>query len=193
MADDRWDAPPEWVVATLTAPVRSRAAARAAIMARVREAPRPAVGWLTLRPVPRAWRRRGVLGPTGLLLAVVAFATITLAARFDRARPEALLPPLVTVLGDSVVALSGGTLDSVLRDTLALVEVVVRGPTIRSASLLGHFNGWRRDATPLVADGDGRWRARVLVPRDALALAVLVNDATLLPVRAPSGTRSDSL
>jgi hypothetical protein len=37
-------------------------------------------------------------------------------------------------------------------------------PAPKKVSLAGSFNGWNRDATPMVADGTGSWRATVTLP-----------------------------
>ena len=90
---------------------------------------------------------------------------------------------------DSLAAHVGGYAQRVL-DTLRIVEFVLRGSSIRTATVLGNFNAWNRGATALVATGGGEWRARVLVPRDAVAtslqVAFLVNGTTL--VSAARGT-----
>ena len=95
------------------------------------------------------------------------------------------------VLGDSVVpitensATSGTQSVHRLLDTLRIVEFVVRGTSVHAASVLGDFNAWQRSATPLVSVGHHEWRARILVPRDALRLtanvAFLVNNNLLVP------------
>ena len=96
---------------------------------------------------------------------------------------------MTRILGDSVVPLPAAPLSDTMKsheprwlDTLHIVEFVLRGPSIRAASVLGDFNRWQRNATPLVSDGHGNWRARALVPRDALAMAYLVNDLELVGV-----------
>ncbi len=102
------------------------------------------------------------------------------------------------VLGDSVVPVShalsatanvfpsgDSSYTQRLLDTLRIVEFVMRGSSIRAASVLGDFNAWKRGATPLVAVSDVEWRVRVLVPRDAVQtsrkVAYLVNNTRLIP------------
>jgi hypothetical protein len=86
-----------------------------------------------------------------------------------------------TIMGDSVVPLTAAQHDSAgdgrWLDTLRIVEFVLRGPGIREAAVLGEFNHWQRGATPMVASMVSSmephdWRARVLVPRDALQTVV---------------------
>ena len=70
-------------------------------------------------------------------------------------------------------------------DTLRIVEFVLRGPSVHSASALGEFNRWQRAVTPLARVASNEWRVRVLVPRDALSMsahvAVLVNGEHIVP------------
>jgi len=90
---------------------------------------------------------------------------------------------------DSLAARVNGYAQRVL-DTLRIVEFVLRGSSVRTATVLGSFNAWNRGATPLEATGRDEWRARVLVPRDALAtslnVAFLVNGTKL--ISAAGGT-----
>ena len=58
---------------------------------------------------------------------------------------------------------------------------MIRGSGVHTAAVIGDFNQWRRGATPLASTNGDEWRARVLVPRDALQMAYLVNDAQLIP------------
>ena len=100
------------------------------------------------------------------------------------------LSGLTRILGDSVVPTRIESASSTRwLDTLRIVEFVLRGPAIQHAMVLGDFNQWRRGATPMVESIVGHeWRARVLVPRDALATAgkaaVLVNEASLVTLEA---------
>jgi hypothetical protein len=164
------------------------AAARARVMAAVRAAPVPRTLSAPMRPT--RWVRRGVLSPIGGLMATVVMA-LTVLLHGDAGRSAGELVTLTQVLGDSVVPANIRSTDAAgsgrWLDTMRVVEFVIRGSTIHAASVLGDFNRWRRGATPMVASLAGReWRARVLVPRDALAMvreaSILVNDADLVAV-----------
>jgi hypothetical protein len=112
------------------------------------------------------------------------------------------------VLGDSVVPVSASSVtarDTVaqsigtrLLDTLRIVEFALRGRDLRSVAVIGDFNAWRRGTTSLQHIGGDQWRARVLVPRDALRFAYVVNEAQLvaapsLPQTIPHRSISDSI
>jgi hypothetical protein len=58
-----------------------------------------------------------------------------------------------------------------MRDTLRIVEFVLRGADVGSAAVVGDFNAWQSGATALHRDADGAWRARVLVPQDVVRFA----------------------
>ncbi len=192
-----------WVLDTLRAPVVSAASSRSAIMDRVRceSAPR------RLRAPMRAsrWSRRGLLSPFGGMAVLAMLVVLVSVRRLDQRHVGSLIETSAIILGDSVVPLQdvdfGGLRsgnartadvsgeaaarrDSVvarlggrLLDTLRVVEFVLRGPAVRSASVVGDFNAWRRGVTMLAHDSGDTWRARVLVPRDALRFAYVVNDA----------------
>ncbi len=194
----------------LRAPASSTSAARSRIMETVRALPTPRR--LRVPFAGSRWPRRGLLSPlAGLVTTVVLLCTIVLrispldALLSDTAHT---LETAAVVLGDSVVPVSianaygridqprsarahddslAARMDGYARrvlDTLRIVEFVLRGSSIRSASVLGTFNAWNRGATPLVTTGRDEWRARVLVPRDAVAtslnVAFLVNGTKLI-------------
>jgi hypothetical protein len=183
---------PDWADALLRAPTASRPAARAAIMDAVRREPRP-----RMRPrmpmralvpsmrVPR-WPRRGLLTPVGALVAMLFAATVSLqSVRSWQATGSGhtALHTAAYILGDTVVPVAPdaarGTVGQVLHDTLRIVEFVLRGPGVRSAAVVGDFNAWRHGVTRLARGADGTWRARVVVPRDVVRFAYVVNDAEL--------------
>lgn len=145
------------------------------------------------------WTRRGLLTPFGgMTLVALFFAAISLRG-LDERHGSVALETASLILGDSVVPVHEGsvradTLGERLLDTLRVVEFVLRGPSVRSATVVGDFNAWERGATALTRDSDDTWRARVLVPRDALHFAYVVNDARIVnaaPLHpAPSASRS---
>lgn len=203
---------PDWVVDALRAPVaqppksphRARSRMRTRIMNVVRVLPAPRR--LSARMAPSRWarrNRRGWLSPIGGLMTTMAVGVLMLLrlAPAEGALAGALRDTLsdtlvgiqatTHVLGDSVVpvtensATSGTSSAHRLLDTLRIVEFVVRGTSVHAASVLGDFNAWQRSATPLASVGHHEWRARILVPRDALRLtanvAYLVNNDLLVP------------
>lgn len=180
------DALPTWASDALRAPAPSTAAARARIMSAVRSLPAPRRMVAPIRPT--RWLRRGLLSPIGGLMTTVVMAA-TIMLRVGSASAPTELTALTRTLGDSVVpARSESLSDTHWLDTLRIVEFVLRGPSIQRAMVLGDFNQWRRGATPMVASmAAHEWRARVLVPRDALATtsnaALLVNEENLVGLR----------
>ncbi len=170
---------PDWVGDALREPVASRAGARTRIMEAVRGLPAPRRMTAPMRP--SRWLRRGLLSPVGSVMTTAAMALVVF-MRF--ASPGASVSDIVTatrVLGDSVVPAGAAATDGHWLDTLRIVEFVIRGSSVRAADVIGEFNQWRRGATPLASAGHNEWRARVLVPRDALEVAYLVNDAQVIP------------
>jgi hypothetical protein len=201
MPDPTFSSLPDWVTDALREPVASTPAARTRIMEAVRATARPR---RLSAPVARSrWLRRGLLSPVGGLL-TTAFLTATLMLRMGSmeglmGRSVADVQTAAFVLGDSVVPVSpivatparmdGATpLSTRLLDTLRIVEFVIRGSSVHAASVLGDFNAWKRGATPLRAVGGDEWRARVLVPRDAVptvrTVAYLINNSQLIPAAA---------
>ena len=179
MRDPIDSALPEWVGEALREPVTSQASSRARIMDAVRGLPAPRRMSAPMRP--SRWMRRGLLSPVGSILATAAMAMVMLARV---STPGAGVSDLVTVtriLGDSIVPASGSATSGHWLDTLRIVEFVIRGSSVHAAAVIGDFNQWRRGATPLASAGGNEWRARVLVPRDALQMAYLVNDAQIIP------------
>ena len=170
---------PEWVGETLREPVISQASSRARIMDAVRGLPVPRRMSAPMRP--SRWLRRGLLSPLGSMLATAAMAMVMLTRI---ATPGAGVSDLVTVtriLGDSIVPVSGSATNGNWLDTLRIVEFVIRGSSVHAAAVIGDFNQWRRGATPLKSAGGNEWSARVLVPRDALQMAYLVNEEQVIP------------
>lgn len=208
MSDNRPDSNssslPNWIGDALREPVESRASARANIMDQVFGTPAPRRFSAPMRP--SRWVRRGLLAPVGGLMSTLVLTSV-LMFRLSLGTGDFSNIELATrVLGDSVVPaqtvssispylslMSGRPTshadtsgDTSLKeahwlDTLRIVEFVIRGSSVHAASVLGEFNRWRRGATPLMATGDDEWRATVLVPRDVLRVAYLVNNAQLLP------------
>ena len=143
-------------------PVDERAKAR--IMARVREASRTA-------PHRHDFHlRRGARHSiVGLALAAGVGSITTLSALLP-SRGTANMSVSSTVLGDTVVA--------TLRDTLRLVRLMLTDPEARRVAVVGDFNSWRSDATPLVREpGTPHWSV-TLALRDGQHRYAFVVDGT---------------
>lgn len=143
-------------------PADERATAR--IMARVREASRTA---------PRRHDfqlRRGTRHSiVGLALAAGIGSVTTLSALIPSRETNGASVGSV-VLGDTVV--------STLRDTLRLVRLMFADPMARRVAVVGDFNGWRSDATPLVRQpGTPHWSV-TLALRDGQHRYAFVVDGT---------------
>lgn len=196
---------PEWVGDTLRAPVESDAASRSRIMDAVRGLPTPRACSAPMRP--SRWMRRGLLSPLGGAVTTL-FMTVAVVLRLGsgaggasgietvtRVLGDSVVPRALSIAADSAANSTGiAAADGSARwlDTLHIVEFVIRGSSVHAASVIGSFNHWQRGATRLESTGNGEWKARALVPRDALDIAFLVNDAQLIPANtgAPASTRS---
>ncbi len=196
-----------WVVSALRTPTNGTTAQRVAIMERVRREPAPRRLSAPMRA--SRWSRRGLLTPFGgMSVFAMLVAVVSLRALEQRdVRGVGALQSSIFIRGDTVVPANdaghagvgrrdGTHADSIaerVMDTLRIVEFVLRGPAVRSVAVIGDFNAWRRGATTLALGDDGAWRARVLVPRDALRFAYVVNGAQVVspppPRRAPSAHR----
>jgi hypothetical protein len=179
---------PSWAADALRAPVASRAGSRDAIMQAVRRIPAPRR--LSAPAAVRAsrWLRRGSLTGAGGVLLTAMLAFMVSVHRGDQLAVMAQLHTSAVVLGDTVVPAAGApdSLGARLLDTLRIVQFAIRGPHIGAAEVIGSFNGWQRGSTTMAsASGHAdEWRARVLVPRDALDFAFVVSDASESPMRA---------
>lgn len=195
---------PDWVVDALRAPEAGRPKALHRAQMRIMDVVRqlPAPRRLSARMAPSRWagrNRRGWLSPLGGVMTTMVVGVLLLIrlapadGTLDGVLGDTLegIQTSTLVLGDSVVpitensATSGTPSVHRLLDTLRIVEFVVRGTSVHAAAVLGDFNAWQRSATPLVSVGHHEWRARILVPRDALRLAAnvayLVNNDLLVP------------
>lgn len=138
--------------------------AKARIMSRVREASRTAPRRHDLH-----LRRGARHSIVGLALAAGIGSVTTLSA---------LLPPPATAGTGVTSAVLGDTVVSTLRDTLRLVRLMLTDPNARRVAVVGDFNGWRSDATPLVREaGTSRWSV-TLALRDGEHRYAFVVDGT---------------
>jgi hypothetical protein len=138
------------VAAPLKASVSVRAGFDARVMRAVEEAARP---W---------WRRRHAftLSPLGGLALAAGFGGLMALAGVGATR--ALSVPPATVAQAT--------------DTVHVVRFVLTDAQARQVTLVGDFNGWSREATPLVpSEVDGRWIVEVVLPAGRHEYAFLVD------------------
>jgi hypothetical protein len=166
------------LAAALAAPVRSRPAARAAIMGRIRAI--PAREHPTRhRPIAN-WSRRHALVGAMLAAGIGSVAALPL---LTPTAPDRLLASVV--IGDSVTA--------TLRDTLRLVRLFFDAPAARRVAVVGDFNGWRREVMPLHRDpATHRWTT-TLALHDGRHRYAFVVDGTRWAIdpRAPRAPHDD--
>ena len=130
-------------------------------------------------------------------------------ARWWRARTVHLSPVAALAWAAGLVAVaSAGTLRAVASggtaspahmaavatparaETVHVVRFVFSAPDARQVSLVGDFNGWSKNATPLVATGgNGAWAVAVAVPPGRHEYAFIVDGSNWSP--DPFATRVD--
>lgn len=135
------------------------------------------------------WRRRTVsLSPLeGLAMAagIAAFAVLGTMGSRQRVAPTEAAPTLA---------------HSAPPETVHVVRFVFRDRDAHAVSLVGDFNGWVKEATPLVESGrEGTWMVSVALPRGRHEYAFVVRrdgeerwaaDPLTFPVRDEFGTES---
>lgn len=175
---------PDWVGDALREPMQSSTDARERIMSTVRSMPAPRQFAAPMRP--SRWMRRGWLSPMGGVMTSALMALALVMRMSGGVMGGSDIETATRILGDSVVPSAATFTNSETGqptrwlDTLRVVEFVIRGSSIHAASIMGDFNRWQRTANPMVSDGHA-WRARVLVPRDVVDVAYLVNGAKIIP------------
>ena len=154
------------IAAALGAPVRARAGSTESVMTRVRAVPdqeRPR------RRQPRFGVRvvRHTLAGALLAAGVASVAALTpLVSTHDGQRGVLA----TAVIGDSVSA--------TLRDTVRLVRLMFHDTSAQRVAVVGAFNGWSADSTPLHRDPVTRhWSATVAL-RDGAHRYAFVVDGT---------------
>lgn len=132
------------------------------------------------------WRRRGALTGMGGTLVTAVLALMLTVRHGEELSWRAAVQAQALVRGDSVIPVIGETAhsDSLiaqvgarLLDTMRIVDLALRGPQI------GHARITVADArvqASLVRTSAGaeEWHARALVPRDMVALTLMVNGAS---------------
>lgn len=169
------------VASALHAPVPTDARAKRAIMARVREAATESMlAGRGRRFVPRRGTRHSLVG----LALAAGIGSITTISTMLPAAHGAGASATSVVIGDTVVA--------TLRDTLRLVRLMFVDAGARQVSVVGDFNGWRADATPLQRDGTTRhWSATLALRDGAHRYAFVVDGTRWVPDRSARGTLAD--
>jgi len=77
-------------------------------------------------------------------------------------------------------------------DTVRIVRFVLLAPSASSVSLVGDFNDWQRNATPLrPAGARGVWSVSVPLPRGTHQYAFIVDGTRWTPDPATSTTVTD--
>jgi len=156
----------ERVAETLKEPVRLSDDLDRRIMAEVRSGPSPRA---TERPVRRAYRwlrtaRPVMVSPLGGLALAAVLTGVVLIGRTLLTSPtrdtDVTAPHLLPVAARG-------------EETIQFVLVA---PTATSVALLGDFNDWSEDATPMkAADGSGVWSVTVPLTPGRYQYAFLVN------------------
>jgi hypothetical protein len=168
------------VASALHAGVRTDARAKEAIMVRVREAAaarRLAGG--DRRLASRRGTRQSLVG-LALAAGIGSITTIT-----------ALLPSTHAGASTSSVVI-GDTVVATLRDTLRLVRLMFEEPGARRVAVVGDFNGWRDDATPLQQDATTRrWSATLALRDGSHRYAFVVDGTRWVPDRTTAGAVAD--
>ncbi|HEY0931138.1 MAG TPA: hypothetical protein VGE27_14555 [Gemmatimonas sp.] len=203
-------APPRWMTEAMRAPSAERSDARTRIMARVQALPVPH-RLVAPMPMARWRRRGTLSGLGGVMLtaAFALMLTVregerfTLASRVhtaalvlgDSAVPvashmaDAAHAPTTSAtsrigrrISDSLSASLSAGLGNRLLDTMRVVELVVRGTGLQDVAWrrAGDAHGPARTVA-LARVSSTEWRARTLVPRDAVDVTLIVNDVALAP------------
>jgi hypothetical protein len=160
--------------------VQSSAAARARIMQLVRAEPRPLRGEGEI--VDIAPRRRGLWrSPAVALLAAASIAGVVALVRargVEGPIPEVPGHPSVNATTRAAAALPTAAPSRTLvppgQVAVAHVQFVFVAPTARQVSVVGDFNDWDPQATPMVVAG-GVWSREVEVPVGRHDYAFLVD------------------
>ena len=166
----------------LRAAVPTSVHARRAIMDRVRQEP-VAIASRLLPLIPGRSARHSLIG----IALAAGIGSITTVASLGPATHVSRAEGSVTsvVIGDSVV--------DRLRDTLRLVRLMFDDPTARQVAVVGDFNDWRSETTPMRRENaTGRWAVTLALHDGAHRYAIVVDNtrwAGDLPSRPGDSTR----
>jgi hypothetical protein len=167
---------PAWMADALRRPIVADPAHAARITEAVRTLPRPRRALVSRRAArpPRWALRRGMLAPGGGAL-LAAVLTVFLAV--GRGMPGA--SPVPTIGGASAIVLRDTVLGDALQDTLRLVRVALSAPGAVRVAVADTYPG--RDDAPTTLRRDARtgaWSGTVMVARDVVQLALVVESPT---------------
>lgn len=122
---------------------------------------------LALRPIRRASRwlvqtRSIRVSPLIGLAAAAGFTALVIGGTLAMRDRSPAVAPAVAAAADT--------------QPVKVVQFVLRAPGARSVALVGDFNEWNRDATPLrAASGDGLWTISVPLPSGRHVYAFVVD------------------
>ena len=151
----------------LSAPISNSAHARDAIMRRVRTAARDDQH---RRMIPPSFSRTARHSLIGVALAA-GIGSVTTLSTIVPMQPAAARGngAMSVVIGDSVV--------DRLRDTMRLVRLMFDAPAARHVAVVGDFNAWQTDATPMRQDPvSGRWEAQLALRDGEHRYAIVVDN-----------------
>jgi hypothetical protein len=169
------------VSTALRAPVATSERSREAIMERVRRAAADGMPRRSSFGRPFGSARHSLVG---IALAAGIGSITTLSALFPADRGVARRAAASIVIGDTVVA--------TLRDTLRLVRLIFDDPAARRVAVVGDFNGWRADETPLQRDpSTHRWSATLALHDGAHRYAFVVDGTRWSPGPGAHSARGD--
>jgi hypothetical protein len=151
----------------LGARISTSAQAKEAIMQRVRHAAREDH---RRRMIPPSFGRTARHSLIGVALAA-GIGSLTTLSTLVPVRPAVADGNRTTsvVIGDSVV--------DRLRDTLRLVRLIFDDPGARHVAVVGDFNAWRTDATPMRQDpASGKWETQLALRDGEHRYAIVVDN-----------------
>lgn len=151
----------------LRAPVPTSARAKQAVMERVRHAAREGMPQRTAAFPGGRSARHSIIG-------------LALAAGIGSISAWSSFAPVARSAGTTGVATSsviGDTVVNRFRDTLRLVRLIFDDPAARQVAVVGDFNRWRGDATPMQRDArTGRWAVTLALHDGEHRYAVVVDN-----------------
>ncbi len=122
-------------------------------------------------PRPRSWRRPGAMHSALAMSLAAAIAMV------------AVIPPLT---GNRI-----GSVREVVHDTTRLVRFALVAPAASRVTLVGDFNGWGPETTPLARADDSTWTALLALNVGRHRYAFVVDDTQwVADPRAPRDSAS---
>lgn len=166
----------ERVAQTLKEPVRIDPALDRKVMARIEQPARAGVRGSVRAAIRWLGRRRTIsVSPAGGFLAAAAVAAVAVVG-------ARLITPAVPTESTATTALA-------TRADTAAIQFVLVAPSAQSVRLVGDFNDWDTEATPLIQDdGQGVWSVTVPLEPGRYRYSFLVDGTTWLedPHAAPA-------